>query len=160
VVHTASSAAQSGSPNSWLQGTIKGPGVLTFWWKLSATNFYDYATLFATSADSGLTGRASISPDYALAGTSPPYITEWQRNTLSFSAGLWALRWQPSENESAVVWVTDVNFTPGPPVSWMQTSATLFYQGSLYLSLHGPPGETFDLEASADLRQWSKLQRF
>ena len=162
VVHSGSTAAQGGSQESWLAADVTGPGLLTFWWQYTATNWGDGAELMATCADSGLTGHAWLTPGSSFPGYGPTPVLGWQNSTLSLPAGRWALRWQYASgfwDSSVGLWVGDVNFTPGPPVCWLDVGVYAYSPGYFSLRLHGPPGETYDLEASPDLRQWSRLVR-
>ena len=145
-----------------MEAEVTGPGLLTFWWKYSATNWGAGAELMATCADSGLTGHAWLTPGSSFPGYGQTLVVDWQESTLSLPAGHWALRWQYASgpwDSSVGLWVADVNFTPGPPVCWLDIASSPYYQGYFNLSLHGPPGETYDIEASPDLRQWSRLER-
>src|SRR5262249_27721469 len=48
-----------------------------------------------------------------------------------------------------------VSFISGAPICWLETSPYSFYRGYFEVSLHGPPGETYDIESSTDLLRWS-----
>ena len=164
VVHTSGSAAQNGSEESWREASVTGPGLLTFWWRYSTTNSWGGgAALTATCADSGLSGHAWITQGsgYGYPGPGPSLTNDWQKSTLSLPAGFWVLRWQSAQapGNTSVIWVADVNFAPGPPVCWLETASSSMAQGYFFLYLHGPPGDTYDVEASPDLRQWSRLKR-
>ena len=162
VVHDGGKAAQGGSQESWLEADVTGPGLLTFWWKYSATNWAPGAELTATCADSGLTGHVWTPVGSGFPGYGQSPLSDWQESTLSLPAGRWALRWQFALGPGdylPMLWVADVTFTPGPPVCWLEHVPSWNSPAYFSLYLHGPPGETYDVEASLDLRQWSRLER-
>src|SRR6185369_15186076 len=51
ITHAGVSAAQSGNvfdnEESWLEATVTGPGVLSFWWKVSSEQGYDWLEFYA-----------------------------------------------------------------------------------------------------------------
>ena len=159
LVHSGTMAVQSGSPDSWLQATVNGPGLLTFWWRYFETNFSGgSAQLTATCPQSGLTGHARLSFPFQ----SDSGVVDWQIMKLSLPSGAWLLRWQASQpalNSSPTIWLADVSFTPGLAVCWLEPAAPVPGWSSLVLKFHGQPGETYDLQGSLDLRQWTRLDR-
>ena len=157
VSHDGHAAAQSGSPEAWLETTVTGPGVLTFWWKSSGTNNYWSGGYFtATCASSGLSGYG-----WLLEGT------DWRKETVSLPAGSCALRWQASDpgmpSDLSTTWLDQVSFVPGPTVCWLEAPPADFPPslppGYFWLDSHGEIGAVYDLEVSADLRNWSALAR-
>ena len=57
VSHAGFPAAQSGSitnsEDSWLQAAVNGPGLLTFWWKVSSETNYDFLTFYIGTNETG-----------------------------------------------------------------------------------------------------------
>ena len=160
VVHEAGSAAQSGSTGSWLEASVTGPGMLSFWWRYSASNWWASPKFTASCAQSGLTGHAWMSRVGAYPGGAP--APDWEKATLSIPAGHWVMRWQAGEaydSNSPVLWVAELSFTPGPSLCWLEIASSGIYAANFHFNLHGPPGETYDLEVSPDLQQWSRLKR-
>ena len=94
----------------------------------------------------------------SIRGSSSPYVIEWQPKSLSIPAGTWTLRWQVSGSSSAAAWLSDVSFTPGSAECWFETPRPWF-DNYLLLPLDAPPGETYDVEGSADLVHWLRVQR-
>ncbi len=160
IVHGGSGAAESGTLDSWLEASVTGPGLLEFWWRCAGTGWSYGAQLTATCAESGLSGHESLTfPGF---GTEPPPVIDWTQARVSLPAGRWVLRWQANPayfSSSNNVWVADIHFTPGPPPCWLETISQTTVNGFFVLNLHGPPGETYDLETSSDLHTWSKARR-
>jgi hypothetical protein len=104
-------AAQSGyctnNQQSTLTTTITGPGTLTFWWKVSSEEGFDFLRFYLDSSDQP---RASISGE-----------TDWEQLTFDITAGTHTLRWVYSKDFSLGIgrdagWLDEVIFTPPPPV--------------------------------------------
>jgi hypothetical protein len=152
VSHDGHAAAQSGSPEAWLETSVTGPGVLTFWWKSSGTNNYWPGGYFtATSASLGLSGYSWL-----------PEGTDWHKETVSLPVGSWVLRWQTSApgmpSDLSSTWLDEVNFVPGPTVCWLEVAqSATFPPDYFWLDLHGEIGAVYNLEVSADLRSWAGL---
>ncbi|HTL57712.1 MAG TPA: leucine-rich repeat domain-containing protein [Candidatus Limnocylindrales bacterium] len=162
ISHFNGSAAQSGTQDSWLQAEVIGPGVLTFYWRYLATNTYGgLAELTAYCPESGLSGQTWMSYDALSQGPDGTIFSDWQEGRISLPSGHWNLRWSVASGSGnpATIWVADASFISGPPVCWLETFPYSFYGGYFEVSLHGPPGETYDIESSADLLRWSRLSR-
>jgi hypothetical protein len=112
VTHDGSDAARSGaipaSSESWIQTTVTGPGVLSFWWKASSETNNDRLRLYLNG--STVTG-------FAISGE-----TDWQFRTSSVPSGAQTYRWRYDKNSSVNggadrAWLDQVVFTPPvPPV--------------------------------------------
>jgi internalin A len=147
---TGSSAAQSGpvgaNEESWLETTVAGPGILTFWWKTTATSISSYA-VFTTSK-----GGALI-----LAGGS-----DWRQAMVSIPAGQCALDWrfrtQFGSSPSAACWLDQVNFVPTMPDFWVEVAPGTSAAGAT-LTLHGEPDGMYELQVSTNLSCWSALSQ-
>jgi len=88
VVHTGTSAAQSGSvgnqQQSWLETTVTGPGVIRFRWKVSSETGGDFLQFRL-----GTRQRASISGEVG-----------WDFRWFTIPAGTHTLRWVYTKNAS------------------------------------------------------------
>ena len=86
--------------DSWLETTVQGPGMLTFWWKVSSEPSYDRLRLYLDGVE-----------ELRLSGE-----VEWELRTLSVPAGARVLRWRYSKNGSTSRgldrgWLAQVRFT-------------------------------------------------
>jgi hypothetical protein len=113
--HDGHVAAQSGSISNNQQSTlvtsITGPGTLTFWWKVSSEEGFDFLSFYL---DSALTPLAIISGE-----------SEWEQRTVRIGTGTHSLRWIYSKDVSVSAgrdagWLDEVFFTPDPPVITQQ----------------------------------------
>jgi uncharacterized repeat protein (TIGR01451 family) len=105
VTHDGADAAQTGgithSQTNWLQTTVTGPGMLTFWWKVSSEADFDYLR-FAVDANV----QASLAGE-----------VNWQQRTHLISTGAHTLRWTYAKDAGGnagqdKAWVDQVVFTP------------------------------------------------
>jgi alpha-tubulin suppressor-like RCC1 family protein len=131
VTHDGASAAQSGlitdSQSSTLQTTVVGAGTLSFWWKVSSEEFFDYLTFYIDGV-----------PQAAISGEQP-----WQMQTYSIANGSHTLKWtyakDPSVSDgSDAGWLDQVTFITSPPVITLQP-----------LCQHGRMGNTITLCGAA-----------
>ncbi len=111
--HDGDAAAQSGTithnQQSILQtaiGSGHGPGTLTFWWKVSSEEGFDFLKFYLNNLPIPLAG---ISGE-----------TGWQQQTIRLPAGGHSLKWIYSKDGSVsdgqdAGWVDEVIFTPDPP---------------------------------------------
>lgn len=103
--HDGLDAARSGSltqGESWLETTVNGPGVISFWWKVSSNPGDDFLSFRI-----GEELKAQIAGEVA-----------WQRRAFVVPAGTVTLRWQywvgaPAGQNAA--WLDQVSLTPGLP---------------------------------------------
>ena len=149
-VSHSGSAAQSGpvgvNEESWLETTVTGPGILSFWWKIAATNYGTYLT-FTTSRGGALHMEGA---------------TEWQRSMVSIPAGECVLDWRFASTWGAdppdVCWLDQVSFVPTTPDFWVG-----LWPGSsstpAELTIHGEPGRLYELQVSTNLWDWSPLSQ-
>ena len=124
VTHDGNSAAQSGdiadSQSSTLQTTVTGPGTLTFWWKVSSEQYFDYLSFYIDSAL-----QAAVSGEQG-----------WQQQAFAVPAGSHALKWTYAKDPSVsdgtdAGWVDQVSFVPAPPVFLLQPVNTRVMAGAL-----------------------------
>jgi Leucine-rich repeat (LRR) protein len=149
VAHSGPSAAQSGSvganEDSWLQTTVTGPGILTFWWRRVTTG-YGGQFSFTTSRGGSL---------------SPQSTTDWQRAQVSIPAGDCVLSWSylgSLEATSDRGWLDQVSFTPTASDFWLEGPSHPAPSGATVL-LHGEPNGLYELQVSTNLSHWTPLSR-
>ena len=106
VTHDGVAAVRSGAivdnQQSTLQTAVTGPGTLSFWWKVSSENYYDYLRFYTNAAE-----LAAISGEVG-----------WERRTFYLGAGAQTLRWVYSKDESVssgqdAGWLDEVTFLAG-----------------------------------------------
>jgi len=111
VTYDGQDAVQSGTignnQTNWIQTSVEGPGLLSFWWKVSSEAGYDFLRFYVDGVESA----------QKISGA-----TEWQRISLVISGGQHSLRWAYSKDTSVASgadagWVDQVEFVPGdvPP---------------------------------------------
>ena len=131
VTHDGLSAAQSGlitdSQSSSSQTTVTGPGTLTFWWKVSSEEWFDFLTFYIDDVN-----QAAISGQ-----------VDWQQQTFAVDGGNHTLTWTYAKDPSVSVgadagWLDQVIFITNPPVITLQP-----------LSQKCPMGATTVLSAAA-----------
>lgn len=107
TTHDNTDAAQSADVNddqeSWMETTVTGPGTLTYWWKVSSENNYDFLRFYIDGTEQ--TGRIS--------GT-----VDWTQKSVAIAAGSHVLRWRYTKDGSDTAgadagWVDEVSFTAG-----------------------------------------------
>ena len=158
VSHSGSSAAQAGpvgvNEETWLETTVTGPGILTFWWKLGTAIYaggaygtYGYGSYvsFTTSRGGGL----------YLQGNN-----DWQKATVSIPAGECVLDWSQvgfwTASPSDGCWVDQVGFVPTMPDFWVEAGFSPGAGGS-WAMVHGEPGGLYEFQVSTNLANWSPL---
>ena len=105
VTNQSASSAQSGAIGSlqasWLAADVLGPGVLSYWWKVSSETDYDVLTFRSLQQSSSITGEAG-----------------WQQQLVSIPAGPQTVQWQYQKTNDRygtgldAGWVSDVWFLP------------------------------------------------
>jgi hypothetical protein len=143
VSHAGLPAAQSGSitnsEDSWLQAAVNGPGLLTFWWKVSSETNYDFLTFYI-----GTNKEAQISGE-----------VDWKVQNYGIPPGLHTLLWDYSKDPNKNMgmdagWVAQVSFVP---VSWLQTVGSAA-SGPFCFTLYGVPGSAYQILASTNIVNW------
>jgi hypothetical protein len=139
-------AAQSGSitnnGDSWLQSAVNGPGILTFWWKVSSETNYDFLTFYIDTNE-----EAQISGE-----------VDWQKQVCGLSPGLHTLLWDYSRVPDTsggmnAGWVAQVSFVPA---SWLEVAGSPT-NGECTLKLWLQPGKIYGVLYSTNLTDWSFL---
>jgi len=126
VSHDGVDAGRSAPVNfgqeSWMETTVNGPGVLSFWWKVSSLANLNMLRL-------NLNG---IEQSYRISGE-----VDWEEQFHAFGPGNHTLRWRfvrsnydPTRDDAG--WVDQVAFTPGDVVPFIrsQPSDRTAFQGS------------------------------
>ena len=110
VMHDGLSAAQSGAiGNNQLSGlktSVTGPGTVTFWWKVSSEEGYDFLNFYVDSTNTALA---------AISGA-----VDWQQLSFPIAAGTHTLEWIYAKDPDVSAgqdagWLDQVTFTPPPP---------------------------------------------
>jgi len=111
--HDGADAAASGAINhnqqSFVETIVRGPGTLTFWWKVSSESGYDFLSFLSDGLQID-----------SISGEQP-----WRKRTNFVAAGTHTLRWRYSKDGSVVAgsdqgWLDQVSFTPtGAPTNDM-----------------------------------------
>ena len=136
-------AAQSGaigdSQQSTLQTSLVGPGTLSFWWKVSSEQWFDYLSFFL-----GGVQQAGISGEVA-----------WEQMTFRLPAGTNNLAWTYSKDPTLSVgldagWLGDVVFTPDPPQIVSSDGFFGFVNNQFGFNLSVAAGQTVVVDGSAD----------
>ncbi len=108
VTHDTQDAAVCGvvpdGDDSYMETTITGPGLLSFWWKVSSEPDNDRLRLYLDG-----------SSQFQISGE-----VDWEWRQLSISSGSHVLRWRYSKSSSTAAgadrgWVDQVSFEPAPP---------------------------------------------
>jgi len=112
--HDGEDAAQSGAlgdgQTNWIETTVQGPGVVSFWWHVSSEKDYDFV-------------RFSINGVVQEGEFSGEHEWTWEQQTHAVPAGVQTLRWSYEKDVSHshgadAAWVDQVVYTPvaDPPV--------------------------------------------
>ena len=99
TVHYGGDAAESGNiandQTSYMQTTVTGPGTVSFYWKISSEENYDFLRFYIDDVEQS--GRISGS-------------TNWALKTFNFSSGSHTLKWAYSK---------DFSFSWGSDCGWI-----------------------------------------
>jgi len=131
----------------WIETSVTGPGVLSFWWKASVSDY-----LFASGP---------VAFEFLLDGVEQYDIsgeTDWQARSLSIGSGIhtaqwsWTMSWPGNRN---LCWLDQVSFQlPGSGGAPQITGASWSSTGQFQLTIRGPAGATYGIEACSDLKSW------
>jgi len=131
ATHDGASAAQSrplgNSQENWIETTVMGTGVLSFWWAVSSET---YDKLHFTIDGVENLGVGGVTP---ISGNIP-----WRQQTTVISEGLHTLRWSYVKDVNAsqlsdTAWLDQVTYTSVlrlPAISVEQPEKTLLTSGS------------------------------
>ena len=131
ITHDGVDAAQSGfitdNQSSSVQTTVNGPGTVSFWWKVSSEEWFDYLTFYIDGVQEAV-----------IAGE-----VDWQQRTFPAGAGSHTLRWTYAKDVSVsagadAAWLDQVSYIVNPPVITQQP-----------VSQHGTMGATTVLGVAA-----------
>ena len=123
VTHDGVGAAQSGaitsSQESWVETTVVGPGTLTFWWKVSSEQGFDYLEFYVN----GL-GLAFVAGEVS-----------WQQESFTLASGVNTLRWRYVKDDITSVgqdrgWLDEVSFALAKPLITGQPQNQTVMQGA------------------------------
>ena len=138
-------AAQSGpidnNQQSLLGAILQGPGRLTFSWKVSSEDGYDFLQFFINDAI-----RASITGEFG-----------WQQRSFAIPAGPVTLAWIYAKDSAFfggqdAGWVDRVTFVQAPVL----TPARL-PEGRFQLAVQATPGQRVEVQASTNLINWATI---
>jgi hypothetical protein len=136
IVKSGASALQSGAishgQDSWIETSVRGPALFSFWWRASSESDHDLLTLTVNG----------------ILNKSVSGVTEWTRETLVLDPGTNLLKWCYSKNETVSdgmdsAWLDD--FT------WISDVSNMGF--GLWSSLHGLSGSLtnlFSLDYNSD----------
>ena len=158
VTHDGIAAAQSGaitnSEQSILQTTVTGPGTLTFCWKVSSEEDFDFLEFFLD-----YTNMTPISGE-----------VDWQQLSFSIPSGLHTLKWIYAKDPSVSVgqdagWLDEVSFTPPAPAPQRLIAPAFLSDGSFSFIASNAADKflqpsnvgSFEIQASTDLVNWVTL---
>ncbi len=121
-VDSAQSGAITDSQESWMETSVIGPGILSFWWRVSSETNFDFLEFYVDGALQP--GRISGS-------------VNWRKETIELGSGNHSLRWRYvkdnviSGNQDRA-WVDAVTFhsaETSPPVITMQPAGQTVVEG-------------------------------
>ena len=117
-LHSARTQPIANNQSTWLQALLQGPGTLTFLWKVSSENGYDYL-------------------DFELDGAGQDSLTgevDWTRRTFNIPSGPHTVRWTYSKDEIQSggqdrAWIDEVQYTSNAPQMFRHPANTLAFVG-------------------------------
>jgi len=130
TTHDGMDAARSGAitvyQQSWMETAVTGPATLTFWWKVSSEEDYDWLKFSIDNVEKA--GKISGNVD-------------WQYKIYAIASGSHACRWTFANDESYAYginagWVDQVQFlSGGASISVVGIDQSVVAQGSTSVSL-------------------------
>jgi hypothetical protein len=156
VTHDGIAAAQSGhisdSQQTVLQTAVTGPGTLTFWWKVSSEEYFDFLSFSLDNSNA-----------VAISGE-----VNWQQIALNIPSGTHTLQWIYAKDPSVSVgqdagWLDQVTYTSDSPL--VLSAPRLMLGGGFLFAVGATDGETFqpnklvglEVQASTNLVDWAAL---
>ena len=149
VTHQGSDAAQSGSVGnsqvSWMELTVNGPLTLSFWWKVSSEENFDFLEFYM-----GGILKKQVSGEM-----------DWTEETFEIPEGSHTLRWQYNKDLSDSsgqdkAWV-DALGIPEP----LQLKGEILPDRAFLLKLTGvEAGKIYQVECSSNFNTWVPLSQF
>lgn len=124
-VDAAKSGAIGHGTSTSMETTITGPGIISFWWKVSSQTNSDLLRFYIDGSEA-----ARISGE-----------VDWQQRTFSIAEDTLVIRWTYSKNSSGTngqdrAWVDQVGFTPNPPIiTTHPTNQTVFAGRNISLNV-------------------------
>jgi len=135
-------AAQSGdishNQESWMQTTVTGPTMVTFYWKVSSEAGYDFLEFYIDgSLEDQISGSVNWEQKTYTISTSGSHVLEWRyvkdKGTDSGSDCGWVdkLEWVPTPPPDPLSEAldTDFSFTTGGNADWVSQTATYYHDG-------------------------------
>jgi hypothetical protein len=145
ISHDGVAAAQSGpignSQESDLSTTVQGPGRLTFWWKVSSEDSYDFLDFYVNNVrQDEITGE-----------------TDWQQRTFSIPAGPSTLTWVYSKDNVTAAgqdagWVDQIVYISAPVLT-----PELLTDRRFQLGVQAEPSQVVEIQASLTLTNWTTI---
>jgi len=138
-------AARSGpignGQQSSLATVVNGPGRLTFWWKVSSEEGYDWLDFYVNNLHQD--------------GTSGEI--DWHQREFSIPAGQSTLTWVYSKDFVTAAgqdagWVDQVVYVSAPVLA-----PEMLIDGRFQLSVQAEPGQVVQIQASATLTNWTTI---
>src|SRR6185436_14596427 len=124
-----------------LSTTVLGPGRLTFWWKVSSEDGYDFLDFYVNNTlQDEITGEI-----------------DWEQRTFSIPAGQSTLTWVYfKDNVSAAGqdagWVDLVNYLPAPVLT-----PEMLIDRRFQLGVQTESNQVIQIQASTALTNWSTI---
>ena len=131
---------------AWIETTFDGPGRLSFWWKVSSEQGYDYLTLWVDGLKS-----LEISGE-----------VDWEERSVPLSAGTHRVRWTYSKDLGIAMGDDRASLDSVVYQRILPPSLKLavIQPGTMRLSCPTQPGMTYLLWVSNNMQDWSLRQEF
>lgn len=140
ITHDGVSAAQSGAISNaqtvWMETKANGPGILTFWWRVSSEEGFDFVLFQVIGGES-----RKISGE-----------TDWIKESVRLPAGEVTLRWTYAKDETLregldAAWVDEVQIIPdaAPSIDKQPLSVASELSGTVvfHVTAVGEPSPSF-----------------